>query len=94
MPHSTELFIEAIKSWGPISSIIDEGLTEGEIEILCRSIAEILSEHSTLSKNDKIALDLEDFLYDVLEEYGISVSDEILQDLVNKIINTHNRILK
>ncbi|KAI5192145.1 hypothetical protein NEMIN01_1838 [Nematocida minor] len=94
MAYSHLLFVDAINSWGPVDDIVDEGLTDKEIEVMATCIAETLSEKKMLSMHDKLVLELEEFLFDVLEEYGVSVTDDLLADLVKKIVSTHNKAIK
>lgn len=94
MSYSHLLLIDAIHGWGPLCEIEEEGLTEKEIDITARSIAETLSQAKILSKQDKIVMELEEFLYDVLQEYGISVTDDLLEDLVGRIVSAHNRAVR
>lgn len=91
MSYSHLLFVDAINKWGPVDEIVEEGLTEKEIELMAHSIAETLSDVKTLTKHDKLTLDLEEFLFDVLSEYGVSVTDDILGDLVMHIVSAHNK---
>ncbi|KAI5127218.1 hypothetical protein NEPAR06_0632 [Nematocida parisii] len=83
-------FSDAIMKWEPITEMIEEGLDPEEIECISVSISDTLSEFGRINKTDQIVLDLEDFLYDVFEEYGVCVSDDLLSELVEIVLKTHN----
>ncbi|KAI5161780.1 hypothetical protein NEAUS03_1766 [Nematocida ausubeli] len=87
---SSKLFFTAIMGWEPITEMIEEGLAPEEIDVISASISDTLSEFGRINKTDSIVLDLEDFLHSVFEEYGVSVSDELLSELVELVMKIHN----
>ncbi|KAH9386947.1 uncharacterized protein NEMAJ01_1843 [Nematocida major] len=88
--HSPKLFEDVFAGWAPMGDIISEGLSEKDLLVICSAISETLSEHGIISRGDSITDDLEDFLYDVLEEFGVSVAEDILGELLQKILHAHN----
>ncbi|KAI5180264.1 hypothetical protein NEOKW01_0593 [Nematocida sp. AWRm80] len=90
----TSMYQKIILGWPPMQMILDDGLPEEEVPIIAESIAETLQKYKRITRNDQIIEQLEDFLFDTLEEYDILLDDSVLAELTARIIAYHNQSLQ
>lgn len=84
-------YIRALEEWSPISDLIDDGLPESELSIIGQTVAETLQQEEIVLRGSTRYQEIEDFLDDVLREYGIMLEDALLEDMTQLLINTHNK---
>ncbi|OAG31195.1 hypothetical protein NEDG_01608 [Nematocida displodere] len=89
---NTSKYIGTIKSWEPMKMMIEDGFPEEEIEIIAKTLSETLESYKKISKSDSIVEQLEDFLFQVLEEYEILLDDDVLCEFSKRIISFHNKL--
>lgn len=84
-------YTRALEEWPPISDLIGDGLPRSELSVIGQTVAETLRREETVRLKSTRSQEIEDFLDDVLQEYGIMLEDALLEDMTLLLVNTHNK---
>jgi len=73
--------------------MLEEEFPEEEIQSLSKIIEQTLLPYSAIKKSDEIVKDMEEFIFDVMEEHGVYMDDSVLSELSHTIIRLKNNIV-